>query len=36
VIEPQTEEVSAEYLVVQPPKKPYEIQEDYSRRVWVC
>ena len=36
VIEPQTKEIKAEYLVVQPSKKPYEVQQDYSRRVWVC
>jgi len=35
VIEPQTKEIKAEYLVVQPTQKPYEIH-DYSRRVWVC
>ena len=36
VIEPQTKDVKAEYLVVQPSKKPYEVQQDYSRRVWIC
>ena len=36
VIEPQTKEIKAEYLVVQPTQKPYEMQQDYSRRVWVC
>jgi hypothetical protein len=35
VIEPQTKEIKAEYLVVQPTQKPYEMQ-DYARRVWVC
>ena len=34
-IQPQVEEKPIEYLVVQPSKDPYEVQ-DYSRRLWIC
>lgn len=36
VAEPQTREVKADYLVVQPPRGPYETQQRYSQRLWVC
>jgi len=36
VAEPQVAYRSKEYLPIQPPTAPYEIQQEYSRRFWIC
>ena len=35
VAEPQVTR-QVDYLPVQPPKAPYELQQEYSRRLWIC
>jgi hypothetical protein len=35
-IEVPNRDVNLEYLIVQPTNGPYEIHEQYSRRLWVC
>jgi len=35
VAEPQVVR-QIDYLPVQPAKAPYELQQEYSRRLWVC
>lgn len=36
VIEPQVEYQEQDYLIVQPSGKPYELHQNYARRLWVC
>jgi hypothetical protein len=36
VMEPQVTYRVKEYLPIQPPTAPYEIQQEYTRRLWVC
>ena len=35
VAEPQVVR-EVDYLPIQPPKAPYGLQQEYSRRLWVC